>query len=120
MQAAYAVCYAVRMNGEQIRGLRESLGMTIAQFAQLMGVHATTAYRWEMAKGAAVLDPLHASLLLRLQQSLASRTTKAARKQWATALVTGVLLGGTLAGLAVLLAELLPAGQPPSPPKRRR
>lgn len=97
------------MVGDDIRKLRELLGMTVPQFAQLLGVNPTTAYRWEMASARAVpLDPLHASLLTRLQQSVDARRDKAERSEWGKKLLAAVLIGGTLAGLAVLLAELLP------------
>ena len=106
------------MSGDEIRKLREALGMTVAQFAQLMGVHATTAYRWETAKGTVTLDPLHASLLMRLKQTMDSKT-RSDRAKWAKALMAGVLLGGTLTGLAILLAELVPSGQGPTAPAGR-
>ena len=102
------------MSGDEIRRLREALGMNVAQFAQLMGVHATTAYRWETAKGTVTLDPLHASLLMRLNQTMENKPTKPERDKWAKTLMAGILLGGTLAGLAILLAELIPAGQAPA------
>ncbi len=99
------------MTGEEIRHLREVLGMAVPQFAQLLGVNPTTAYRWETAATKPVsLDPLHASLLERLAQSLGARHTKAEQLDWAKKLTGAVLVGGTLAGLAVLLSELVPKG----------
>ncbi len=61
-------------------------------------------------------DPLHASLLMRLNQTMEAKTTKPERDKWAKTLMAGILLGGTLAGLAILLAELIPipAGQAPA------
>ena len=35
------------MSGEQIRRLRNKLGLTQAELAQLLGVHAVTVSRWE-------------------------------------------------------------------------
>ena len=99
------------VTGQEIQHLRERLGMGVPQFAQLLGVHVATAYRWE-AQGAVnvALDPLHLALLVRLQQSIDTRPTPGERAQWGQELLKGVLIGGTLAGLAVLLSELLPSG----------
>jgi hypothetical protein len=98
------------VTGQEIQHLRERLGMGVPQFAQLLGVHVATAYRWE-AQGAlkVALDPLHFALLVRLQQSIDTRPTPGERTQWGQELLKGVLIGGTLSGLAVLLAELLPS-----------
>lgn len=113
------------MTGTDIQRLRELLRLGVPQFAQLLGVHVATAYRWEMARGNEVrLDPLHAALLVRLQQTVDSRPTQAARGDWGQELLKGVLIGGTLAGLAILLAELVPAspkaGRRPARPTRRK
>lgn len=108
------------MTGTDIRRLRELLGMQVPQFAQLFGVHVATAYRWESAEAKPVtLDPLHAALFARLQQSVEARPAQTQRADWGKQLLTGVLIGGTLAGLAILLAELLPAGSPPAKPNKR-
>ena len=109
------------MTGTDIRRLRELLGMQVPQFAQLFGVHVTTAYRWETAGAQTVsLDPLHAALFARLQQSVDARPAQTQRTDWGKQLVTAVLIGGTLAGLAILLAELLPTTAPETQAKRRR
>lgn len=108
------------MTGAEIQRLRIALGLGVPQFAQLLGVHVTTAYRWETAGARAVpLDPLHAALLARLQQTTDARPAQNARADWGQQLLKGVLIGGTLAGLAVLLSELLPAGTgAPKTPRR--
>jgi transcriptional regulator with XRE-family HTH domain len=108
------------MTGNEIRRLRELLGMPVPQFAQLFGVHVATAYRWETAGAQNVsLDPLHAALFARLQQSVDARPAQTQRTDWGKQLVTGVLIGGTLAGLAILLAELLPANPPVARAKKQ-
>ncbi len=114
------VAYATHMTGTDIRRLRELLGMQVPQFAQLFGVHVATAYRWEAAEAKPVtLDPLHAALFARLQQSVDSRPAQTDRADWGKQLLTAVLIGGTLAGLAILLAELLPTNAPATKAKRR-
>jgi len=81
--------------------------MSAPQFAQLLGVHLGTAYRWESRAGEDLrFDPLHEALLLHLRRGVEERRRKGEREEWGKKLVAGVLLGGTLAGLAVLLAEL--------------
>jgi len=51
------------MTGQQIEHIRNELGLTHPQFAQLLGVHVTTIYRWVNSSSEEVrLDPLHASL----------------------------------------------------------
>lgn len=94
--------------------------MPVPQFAQLFGVHVATAYRWEAAGAKSVtLDPLHAALFARLEQSVNARQAQTQRADWGKQIATGLLIGGTLAGLAILLAELLPTGTPPSKPKKQ-
>jgi transcriptional regulator with XRE-family HTH domain len=106
------------VTGADVKRLRESLGMTVPQFAQLLGVHLATAYRWEAVPVRELaLDPLHASLMLHLHQTVEHRRRKAEQQAWGQRLVTGVLIGGTLAGLAVLLSEL---SEKPKPRRRRR
>jgi hypothetical protein len=109
------------MTGTDIQRLREQLGMLVPQFAQLVGVHVATAYRWEASGPKVVaLDPLHAALFARLQQSVDARPAQTQRADWGKKLLTGVLIGGTLAGLAILLAELLPPTPPTARAKPRR
>jgi hypothetical protein len=95
------------VTGTDVERLRVALGMSVPQFAQLLGVHLGTAYRWESKTGEELrLDPLHEALLLHLHRGVQERRRQADREAWGKKLVAGVLLGGTLAGLAVLLAEL--------------
>lgn len=111
------------MTGEEIRQLRQTLGLGVPQFAQLLGVHVATAYRWEAVGVRTVtLDPLHAALMARLQQTLEARPVRAEQEEWGQQLLKGVLIGGTLAGLAVLLAGLIPTASTPtktSAPRKR-
>lgn len=91
------------MTGTDVRKMREAFGWRVPILAQLVGVDRTTAYRWEQGRGKALrLDPLHDALLTRLLE-LASRPRRAERGR---ALAQAVKLGGTLAGLAELLADL--------------
>lgn len=97
------------MKGKEIEQIREALRMSPPQFAQLLGVHISTVYRWASAGDAYVkLDPLHASLLARIQASLSERTAKGEWEDWAEQILKALLIGGTLAGLAIILCEVLP------------
>lgn len=83
--------------------MREDFGWTPVLLAQLLGVNTATAYRWEQAKWKALrLDPLHESLFARLAE-VAARPRRAERGRM---LARAVRLGGTLAGLAELLADM--------------
>ena len=107
------------MTGSDIQELRIELEMTVPQFAQLLGVHLASVYRWEAARNNEVrLDPLQVSLLARIQHAFTSRRRGAGRERWRAGLLRALLFGGTLVALAFLLAELLPADL--QPVKRRR
>lgn len=109
------------MTGSEVRLLREGLGMAVPQFAQLLGIHVATAYRWELAAETALrLDPLHESLLLHLRRTVDARRRQVDREAWGKQLAAGVLIGGTLAGLALLLSELSGAPRRSRPRARRR
>ncbi|MBN8525000.1 MAG: hypothetical protein J0M02_06680 [Planctomycetes bacterium] len=95
------------MTGSEILGLRTKLGMSIQQFSQLLGVHHSTAYRWEQAgTKAVVLDSLQERVLTHLEQRLAEQTAKE-REAWTDSLLKTLLVGGTLVALAFLLSNLM-------------
>jgi hypothetical protein len=91
------------MTGDSIRQIRTDLAMEPAQFAQLLGVHPSSLYRWENAGSAAVrIDPLQLQLLTVLQQQINDRAAQA-RADLGKVILTGLLLGGGLLGLFYLL-----------------
>ncbi len=61
------------VTAKRIVNVREALGLTRAQFAEVMGVHPATSYRWEAARGTVRVDPFH-DKLLSLLVSLRSAT----------------------------------------------
>lgn len=90
----------------EVRSLRARLGMYGNDFAYLLGVHYTTLCRWE--KAAVVrAEPLQAALLLHAQERVMGLPLEAATTL-GTELRTALATGGTLKGLAVLLADLVP------------
>jgi transcriptional regulator with XRE-family HTH domain len=97
--------------GIEIRRIRELLGWTVEQFATLMGVALSTAYRWEGYGAESLqLDPLQLKLLARVEQIADEKET--ARKAKARSITNAILLGGTLAALGALLSD--------DKPQRRR
>lgn len=92
------------MNGSDVRQLRITLGLTPQHLAELLGVHLTTVYRWEKTERVELrLEPLQHRLLMEMQQQIQRRQPKEFGQQ----LIEGLLLGGTLLGLACLLSDLV-------------
>jgi transcriptional regulator with XRE-family HTH domain len=86
------------MTGSEVTGIRERLGLTVAELARILCVNPATVYRWEGAAMPAI-DPLHRQLVLQLYGL--SVATRAAT--WGKALRQGLTVGPTYA-LHVLLA----------------
>lgn len=92
--------------------------MTVAQFATLVGVRASTVHRWEgTGDGELRLDPLHAALLSYLRNQL-KNLDPTMKARWVIRLQDAVLTLGTLPALAVLLHGLIPQA-PHSPASQR-
>ncbi len=104
------------MTGNEIRSLRTSLGLSAQRFAELIGVHFTSVYRWESTGPKKVnLEPLQAALIYRLQEK-AETAPEATGEQ----LLQGLLVGGTLLGLAYLLSDLIESETKPKRALTRR
>lgn len=59
------------LTGMDVQRLRESLGLSVPHFAQVLGVAHTTAYRWEVAGPAGVrIEPMQLGVVLVLQDKL--------------------------------------------------
>ena len=100
------------MTGNEIKALRTSLRMNVPQFAELVGVHVTTAYRWEgFAAKSVDLDRLQLKVLTHLQQRLDEQKGKE-RDSWVDGLLKMLLVGGTLVALAYILANLTKGKKP--------
>lgn len=90
--------------GNDIRDLREALGMTPAQFATLLGIHPATLYRWEAKGGEPVrLDPMQLGILTALRDEFGRRTATGSGDEWVAALLGALLVGGGLFAIFKLL-----------------
>lgn len=96
--------YNLSMNGNEVREICSTLGLSPQHLASLVGVHLTTVYRWEgQAASELRLEPLQHRLLLQLQK----RAQVGQPKDLGRQLIECLLVGGTLVGLAYLLADLV-------------
>jgi len=84
------------MTGGAVRQLRMLLGLNPAHFAQLIGVHPSTLYRWEAAgDGALKIEPFQLQIL-----AVMGRHGDAALGE---TILQGLLYGGPMLGLFKLL-----------------
>jgi hypothetical protein len=103
-----------------VQWVRTSLGADQIRFAQLMGVHPTTAYRWEAKEHLAQplkIEPFQLQILAVLKQQLEARQTTAERAKFAEAVLQGLLIGG---GLFALFRLLQVAFEPDARKPQRR
>jgi putative transcriptional regulator len=85
------------MPPEQVLALRNALGLSQVQFAQLFGVHFMTVSKWE--RGLVIPSPYQVALMHQFAQ------TAAAQAQQAQEAVKNLLVGaGVVAALAWLLS----------------
>lgn len=82
------------MNGNQIRKLREKLGLDSVLFSRLLGVHLSTVYRWEQAKKNPNIDILQRELLTFIDKVKIGHVDTLKKS----------VAEGSLKGLAVLLS----------------
>lgn len=97
------------MRGYDIKELRSFLGMTTSQLAQLCGVHTASVYRWEAAGiREPRIDPMQRAILFALFAECQRRRDRQSQRGFGRAVLQGLLVGGTLLGLAILLDEVFP------------
>lgn len=84
--------------------LRRELGVSVADFALLLGVHAATVYRWERAGAVLPESPLVHAVLELLHRG-AHRRAPAAQLRWARRLVRAGHLRGSLEVLTLLVLD---------------
>jgi transcriptional regulator with XRE-family HTH domain len=93
------------MRGYEVKQLREGLGLNAYAFAEILGVHVSTLYRWEQARGQVNMDLLQARILERLAEQLQVKK-EAEQKQLGEDLKNALLVGGALVALALLLSKI--------------
>ena len=90
------------MTGTQVRELRVALKMAPVHFAQVLGVHPSTLYRWEAANAAGIrVEPFQQQILAVLQRQVGLQTRPT--EELGESIVKGLLVGGAMLGLFKLL-----------------
>ncbi len=99
---------AVQVPGEQVETLRKAMGLSVAQFASVLGVHPSSVHRWEAAgQGPATVDGVAAGVLVAMSQRLqGDRKARQEAGDLGDAIAKALLVGGALVGLALLLKWL--------------
>lgn len=97
----------VNLRGSRVREIRESLGMSVPQFASVVAVHPGTVHRWESAGDLPVaIDGVAAGLLAALDQRL-QKGQHFQANQVGDAVVRALMVGGALVALGLLISELV-------------
>lgn len=97
------------MTGNQIRVIRQAFGLSIDQFARVLGVHPVTLNRWELARETEPnIDGMAWNLLTGLKERLIRvqgqrRAAKAQAAQTGQEIENLLALGGILLALGALL-----------------
>lgn len=89
------------MKGRRVTEIREALGLNRGQFAELMGVHSASVYRWESARGELIVDPFHGRLLALMDSTKAGALPRLGRR-----VIPALMTRGPLYALHRLLAGL--------------
>lgn len=91
------------MRGAEIQQLRQSLGMSVPQFAQVLGVAHTTVYRWELSGTSDVkIDPMPLGILTQLRERLGRNPPKKNR-DLGEDVAKALILGGAVFALYKIL-----------------
>jgi transcriptional regulator with XRE-family HTH domain len=94
------------MTGNDVQRLRQQIGWSAQQFADLLGVHASTVYRWEGTDAPLSVDPLQRDLLMALNEWWA-RSAPAQRANLRDKVQTAKVRGGNLRALRTLLNSVV-------------
>ncbi|WP_370307574.1 helix-turn-helix domain-containing protein [Sinimarinibacterium flocculans] len=86
------------MQPRDIKRIRERLGLSQAQFAQLVGVHAVTVSRWERGDPSTAPTPYQFALMSEFAKAAASREADQL-KETLGALLLGAGIGAALYAL---------------------
>lgn len=93
------------MTGSAIKNIREGLGLNAHAFAEIIGVHVSTLYRWEaQAEREARMELLQARILEALARQLKAK--KIEQEKLGEDLKKALMVGGALAALYILLGKV--------------
>jgi|GEM_PF-4324206 len=96
----------IEFTGDQVAMIREALGLSFQQFADVLFVHQNSVRKWENAKGEVLpLDARTQQLLVALREKLRQDPSRA--PAIGKMVLTGLLIGGALAGGFLLLRSLV-------------
>lgn len=91
------------MKGNDVQSLRSALGLDPTHFAQLLGIHPSTLYRWEAAKDTEIrVEPFQQQILAVLQRRV-GLAPKGEVEDLGDVILKGLLVGGAMFGLYKLL-----------------
>lgn len=90
------------MTGKHMKGLRDALGLEPFAWADVIGVHVATIYRWETSD-VVKMDPLQRRIVDALHQRLPAMPA-AERKDLGARVRNALVGGGPLVGLYELLS----------------
>ena len=100
------------LTGDRVRRVREAYGLTMPQFARLLGVAVSSAYRWEAGDASRAGDrrrggvaPLQRTLI-RLMERFADEAKEAPRTRRGSTCEVGTVLSARFVALAVEPANL--------------
>lgn len=93
----------VKIPGQKIRQIRESLGLSVPQFASVLAVHAGTVHRWEAAGEQFVpVDGVAAAVIAALNDRM-TPSGQFKPQEVGEQIAQALLVGGALVALALLL-----------------
>ena len=105
----------IKLSGNQVRTIREALGMSVPQFSSVIAVHPGTVHRWEAAGQEFIpIDGVAAGLLAALDQKVNQRQrneTDFKAEEVGQQVVQALLIGGALVALGLLIAALVGKGK---------
>ena len=94
-----------QLPGQDVRAIREALGLTAIQFATVLGVHPSSVHRWESAAQRPVeIEGVAWNVLTALRQRvLAEKLSKQKAAEQGQRISNELAMSGALAALALLL-----------------
>lgn len=95
------------MLGHDVLNLRLAMGLSPSALAEILGVHASTVYRWEAAGDRIIhVDSMQAKILAALSSEVSKRKAAESQAEFGAAIGAAVLIGGGLFALFKVLEEV--------------